>query len=227
MKFNPNVIATAKTLSAAGQLSVNIQILYSSCSCKFHFLTIIQQLKSWSCEGRHIMGPFVRLIGSGIGLASEAIASHKAEKAKATRSTSPAPPTPNGGSEETPPPAYTSAASVDLASAENGLVEVHDDKQAREVIDKGQAVTLDHPPEPVDEEEATQAPECDEDEAYWELDEESAPLEASISTEAEGTSDEEPKPDVKKLLQQFLSAHLLSSGVPSGQGRLPCPVVTP
>ncbi len=86
------------------------------------------------------MGPLVRLVGSGIGLASEAIAARKAgnankEKAQAQTSSVSPTPSPRGPSPE--PPADST---LDPASADYGLVETEDEHHARQLIDKGHAV---------------------------------------------------------------------------------------
>ena len=172
------------------------------------------------------MGPIVRLLGSGIGLASEAIAARKAEKAnKSPRSTSPAPPAASGSNEERPPPAYAPEATADPASAEFGLIEVDDDEHAKELIEKGQAVPIDRPHFRTREDSDADPNEADNDEAYWELDEESAALEASTS--AEEPKGDDAKPDVHKLVRKFLGTHPLPPNQPSIARRLPCPVIIP
>ena len=114
------------------------------------------------------MGPIVRLVGSGIGLASEAIAARKASKADKERAQAQASSTPRGPSfppaapsasrEPSPePPAYSS---LDPSSADYGLVEAHDEDHARQLIQNGHAVPWNDPHEGHHEDEEN------DDEAY-------------------------------------------------------------
>ena len=96
------------------------------------------------------MGPLVRLVGSGIGLASEAIAARKASKAEKEKAqaqgssnTSDLPPSPSVTHSREPspdPPAYST---LDPSSSDYGLVEAHDEDHARELVEKGHAVPHD------------------------------------------------------------------------------------
>ena len=114
------------------------------------------------------MGPIVRLVGSGIGLASEAIAARKASKADKAKAQTQASSTsqafshssaPSASREPSPePPAYSS---LDPSSTDYGLVEAHDEDHARQLIDKGHAVPWDEPHEGQHEDA-----EDDDDEAY-------------------------------------------------------------
>ena len=95
------------------------------------------------------MGPLVRLVGSGIGLASEAIAARKANKAEkekaqaqASSNTSGLAPGPSSRGPSPDPPAYST---LDPSSADYGLVEAEDEHHARQLIDKGHAVPHDQP----------------------------------------------------------------------------------
>ena len=100
------------------------------------------------------MGPIVRLVGSGIGLAAEAIAARKAskaekEKAQAQSSSNSleAPPkhSPSPSRGPSPdPPAYST---LDPSSADYGLVETADEHHARQLIDKGHAEPWEEPNE--------------------------------------------------------------------------------
>ena len=185
------------------------------------------------------MGPIVRLVGSGIGLASEAIAARKARKAEKEKaqwqgdSTSHGPslgPSPSRSREPSPdPPAYST---LDPSSADYGLVEAEDDQHAKQLVEEGHAVPYDqlHEVEHSDVEE-------DDDEAYWELDEHAAALEdappyeesdrpAYKAKDGSGHADEEEKPDVHKLVKQFLSKHPVPSHTPPVHP-LPCPVIIP
>lgn len=174
------------------------------------------------------MGPLVRLIGSGIGLASEALAARKENK---QRSRSPAPSSqsessaPASDSGNRAPPAYDS---LDPGSTNYGLVEVANDHEAKQLIDQGKAVPADTFHEINDDD-----PEgVDDDEAYWELDEATDPdppaydYAPSMRSEIDSAEPEngEVKPDVHKLVQNFLTAHPAPT---HGTGRLPCPVIIP
>ena len=176
------------------------------------------------------MGHLVRLIGSGIGLASEAISAHKENKQRSL-SRSPGPsaqsdfPASSSNNDNQAPPAYDT---LDPSSKDFGLVEVADEQKARQLIDQGKAVPADTPHE-VDVEDSEEA---DDDEAYWELDEATEPDPPAYddSPSLRGESDHaepangEAKPDVHKLVQKFLTSHPVPT---HGTGRLPCPVIIP
>lgn len=175
------------------------------------------------------MGPLVRLIGGGIGLASEAIAAHKESRA---RSKSPGPSRSSDPAQDAsrqsnfnartenispyPPPAYDT---LNHESIQYGVVETSDEKQAKELIETGQAV-------PVEDihEDPIESGEIDEDEAYWELDEVVA-LDPSSTMLDEEPQDDEPKPDVHKLVQKFLTANPAPPQTLTGP--LECPVIIP
>ncbi len=176
------------------------------------------------------MGPVVRLIGGGIGLASEALAAHKESRA---RSKSPGSSRSsntyqdasrqsnlNARTENIPPydpPAYDT---LNPNSAHYGFVETADEKQAKELIEKGQAVPIE------DSHEASiESGEIDEDEAYWELDEAAALEDPSSTVLDEERKGDEPKADVHKLVQKFLTAHPAPPQIATGP--LECPVVIP
>lgn len=169
----------------------------------------------------------VKLIGGGIGLASEVMAERKDRK---ERSTSPAP----GQSS-------TSAANISSASGRNipsntppsynslyrespqyGLVKAANEQEAQELNEKGQAA-------PVDDtyEREAQEGESVQDEAYWELDEAADTLQDPTSTVLdEKQQNNNGKVDVHKLVQKFLTAHPAPS-VPTPKRPLPCPVILP
>ncbi|KAK3169983.1 hypothetical protein OEA41_009368 [Lepraria neglecta] len=165
------------------------------------------------------MGPVVKLIGSGIGLVSEAMAARKERK---ERSKSPAPRQPSASGENVPlyaPPSYNS---LDPNSTQYGLVETANEQQARELIEKGQAVPVDNAYERQVEEG-----EVDQDETYWELDEAVGTLQDPTSTILdEQQQGDHQKPDVRKMVQKFLTAHPAPS-IPTPKGPLPCPVILP
>ena len=170
------------------------------------------------------MAPLVRLVGTGIGLASEALAAHKEKK---QRSRSPGPSAPATDSSTGAPPEYDS---LNPASQNHGLVEVANEHDARQLIEQGKAVPAGSPhevnedyPDPVDD-----------DEAYWELDEATDPdpdppaydYSPSVRGEIDHAEPEsgEAKPDVHKLVQKFLASHPAPT---HGTGQLPCPVIIP
>lgn len=174
------------------------------------------------------MGPLVKLIGSGIGLASEALAARKENKQR-SRSPAPSGPSESSGpasdSGNRAPPAYDT---LDPSSANYGVVEVANEHEARQLIDQGKAVPADTSHETNDDD-----PEgADDDEAYWELDEATDPdppaydYAPSMRGEIDCAEPEsgEAKPDVHKLVQKFLTSH---SAPTHGTGRLPCPVIIP
>ena len=159
------------------------------------------------------MGPIVRLVGSGIGFASEALSAHKENK---QRSRSPAPSAQPSDNANTEPPPYDS------------VVEVANDHEARQLIDQGKAVPANAPHEVnVDDSE-----EANDDEAYWELDEATDPdppaydYSPSVRGEIDSVEpeSEEAKPDVHKLVQKFLASHPAPT---HAVGQLPCPVIIP
>lgn len=159
------------------------------------------------------MGPIVRLVGSGIGFASEALSAYKENK---QRSRSPRPSTQAGDNDNSQPPAYDS------------VVEVANEHEARQLIDQGRAIPADAPHQvKVDDSEG-----IEDDEAYWELDEatDEDPPAYDYSPSVEGEIDHaepehgEAKPDVHKLVQIFLASHPAPTHETE---RLPCPVVVP
>ena len=172
------------------------------------------------------MGPIVRLVGSGIGLASEALAARKENK---QRSRSPAPPAQASDGANREPPPYDS---LDPSSSNHGILEVANEHEARQLIDQGKAVPADAPHHQFNQ-EGPDGVDDDDDEAYWELDEATDPdppaydYSPSVRGEidnAEPESGEEAKPDVHKLVQKFLASHPAPS---HASGRLPCPVIIP
>lgn len=170
------------------------------------------------------MGPLVKLVGSGIGLASEALAARKENKQRA-RSPGPSAPSESsavgGDHGNRPPPTYDS---LDPSSTNYGLVEVANQHEARQLIDQGKAVPADTSHE-TDEDDSEGV---DDDEAYWELDE-AADADPPAYSERGEIDDAKPesgeaKPDVHKLLQKFLTSHPAPT---HATGRLPCPVIIP
>ena len=166
------------------------------------------------------MGPLVRLIGSGIGLASEALSARKENKQRAR---SPGPSAQASGSGDRAPPAYDS---LDLNPTNDVVVEVADEHEAKQLIDQGKAVPC--TPHEVNDDGPDGA---DDDEALWELDEATDPdppaydYSPSMKGEIDYADPEgQAQPDVNKLVQEFLASH---PATPLGMGRLPCPVIIP
>lgn len=183
-----------------------------------------------------------------MGLASEAIAAHKASRAEKqkshtqpdshspspghpaprSREPSPGPPAASSDNYGSAPPQYST---LDPSSADYGLVETTDEAYARHLIDKGEAIPWDQPHEV----EYGDVEDEDDDEAYWELDEAAAREEApgyeeSDSPEYEakegGSKAKEEKIDVHKLVKKFLSAHPAPSRAPPLHP-LSCHVIIP
>ena len=148
------------------------------------------------------MGPVVRLIGSGIGLASEAFAHHKQKKAEAAN-----------------------ASSANASSTEGDVVEVSNE-QGADLISRGQAVQVGYN----GKNEPTDAPpsydELVNDEEDWELDEAGDEENHGNVTLREKHSTEE-KPDVREILAEFLARHSIVGTPMQDSSRLPCPVIIP
>jgi hypothetical protein len=169
----------------------------------------------------------VKLIGGGIGLASEVMAERKERK---ERSKSPAPRQSStsvvnmssASGRNVPldtPPSYDSS---DRRSPQHGFVKAANEQEAQELREKGQAASVDDTYE-----REAQEGESAQDEAYWELDEAAETLQDPTSTvldEKQQSNNE--KVDVHKLVQKFLTAHPAPS-VPTPERPLPCPVILP
>jgi hypothetical protein len=163
------------------------------------------------------MGRLVRLIGSGIGLASEAIANHKASKATNASSTS------NAGESSS-----AVASQPPYTDAPPQYVEVPEE-HAEQLIAQGRAVPADskeagekvsHKSHDDDDNDATSE---EGDEEQWELDEATDSL-------TEQRSEEEPAQDVNVLTDTFMKNHPPPAYTPSEtgvKGQLPCPVILP
>jgi len=163
------------------------------------------------------MGKLVKLIGSGIGLASEAIAHHKASKAANASSSS------NAGESSS-----TTASLAPHTDAPPQYVEVPEE-HAEQLIAQGRAVPADskeadekvsHRSYDDDDNDATSE---EGDEEQWELDEATDPL-------TEQPSEEEPVQDVNVLTDTFMRNHPPPAYTPSEtgvKGQLPCPVILP
>ena len=186
------------------------------------------------------MGPVVRLVGKGIGIASEAIAHHKEKKAaeKLSGPTSTSDDTPMRSSiaiesssrhhtnDDVPPYDPPEYDTLDPSSAHYGLVETADEQHARDLITKGEAVPYDADLRDMDPNEATHFDDSpDDDEATWDLDEAVA-SHHTPSTGIDELDDAKDKPDVRKVIQKFLDAHPTPSIAPPIKP-LPCPVIIP
>ena len=126
----------------------------------------------------------------------------------------------NARTENIPPYAPPAYDTLNPDSAQCGVVETADEKQAKELIETGQAVPVEQSHEdPID------SGEIDEDEAYWELDEAAALEDPSSTVGDEKPMGDEPKADVHKLVQKFLTAHPAPPHTPMGP--LECPVIIP
>ena len=167
------------------------------------------------------MGPVVRLIGSGIGLASEALAHHKAKKAEAEAAATNASSTIKANESRAYfPQATPGSGSAYQAQQNPHLIEVSD-QQAAELVSRGQAVQVGYN----ESHEPTDAPpsydEVMNDEEDWELDE------AGGEHQEAGYSDSDKKPDVRETLGQFLQRHPTVRNLIQDSRRLPCPVIIP
>lgn len=159
------------------------------------------------------MGKLVKLIGSGIGLASEALAARKHSSTPNA--------TVNAGES-------SSSSSAQRAPAFNEpppqYVEVPD-HEAEKLIASGQAVPADYKgDEKIGHEEDDDGALFEEaDEEQWELDEAG---EEQMSHTPPG---EEAEQDANQLTDAFMRSHPPPAYAASGQavGRLPCPVIIP
>lgn len=159
------------------------------------------------------MGRLIKLIGSGIGLASEAIAARKqssssSEGANAGESSRSG--ARSGPAINEPPPQY---------------VEVPDD-QAEKLIASGKAVPADYK----GDENSGYQEHDDNDTASEEGDEEQWQLDEAIDEHLTHTpSEEEPAQDVNQLTDAFMRSHPPPAYADSVQvgGKLPCPVIIP
>ena len=163
------------------------------------------------------MGPVVRLVGSGIGLAQEAFAARKQKSQSSSPNTA-------GESRTALPPGTQASTTSQYASQQSGVIEVSDER-ADELIANGHAVPVGHK----DDESPSDVHYGDvvEDDEDWELDE-AGEEERGFGDANEWNEDEESgeKPDVRKVLKKFLTEHPLPSN-PAKQNPLPCPVILP
>lgn len=154
------------------------------------------------------MGRLVRLIGSGIGLASEAIANRKSSASSATE---------NAGES-------SSSVAQCGAHAPPEYVEVLDDR-ADYFIASGQAV-------PTNSKEAHKEAQCDDDDdaTSEEGDEEQWELDDAVDEQLVYTpSGDEPAQDENQIVDEFMRNHPPPAYTESSTTRaqLPCPVIIP
>lgn len=150
-----------------------------------------------------VTGPIVRLIGSGIGLASEAVAAHKQGKAeKSQGQEKPQVPSPHSGN-DSESPVYA---------------EVDNQNEADELVARGQAAHTDFEEPPPNYDRVVH------DEEDWELD---AAAEEAVGRDTDTENDDGTKLDLRKITQHFIERHPLPSGGHHAQGKLPCPVIIP
>jgi hypothetical protein len=178
------------------------------------------------------MGMIVRLIGSGIGLASEAIHNRKSSNALRKEAQAPAAQNAGEGSSSLVPPPVSNDAPPEYAPPE--YVEVPEER-GRELIPEGLALPVDsksgYPDEKAGrnpylnegEEEGEDASSEEGDEEAWQLDEASNEL---VGTPSEEQS-REPQ-DINVLTDNFVRSHPPPAYYPQGQRpQLPCPVILP
>ena len=168
------------------------------------FILSLQLNTGYLLFSSHVkMGPIVRLLGSGIGLASEARAASKQKKAEAGNITdsSGAPEQGQGQSHGRDP-----------------LVRHVTDEEYDHMIENGHAVPVGHRD---DDDPTGEGGHGDtvEDEEDWELDE------AEGDDEPPSYDEDGEKPDVRKMLAKFLTAHPMPTNLHPQQ--LPCPVIIP
>lgn len=160
----------------------------------------------------------MRLIGSGIGLAHEALAARKAENKASSSSSSPIPQD-NGESSR-------AAALREPNDAPPQYVEVIDE-HADQLIASGKAVPVDSKEECKVREK--QQEEDDEDTASEEGDEEQWDLDDAVEEQLDHTqSPEEPTQDVNALTDEFMRTHPPPQYAEEApRAKLPCPVIIP
>jgi hypothetical protein len=161
------------------------------------------------------MGRLVKLIGAGVGLASEAINARKASSNSSR--------TDNAGEGSSRAPSHP----VDEAPPE--YVEVPD-HTADELIAAGKAVPADtKDPHLYDQDSKSPHNEADDDSLSEEGDEEQWELDEAVSYPE--PSDDAPAEDIGLLTDTFMRNHPPPEYTPSetglARGKLPCPVIIP
>jgi len=164
------------------------------------------------------MGKLVKLIGSGIGLAQEALAARKEEKARTAAQLAP----PNNGegnsrsaTSSSPSPSYRN----DEAPPQYAEVS---DEQADALIANGKAVLVDEKVQPHENDEDTASEEGDEE--VWDLDD-------AVDAQVTHTpSEDEPVRDANILVDEFIRNHAppaYTETATAPRGKLPCAVIIP
>ncbi|KUJ17980.1 uncharacterized protein LY89DRAFT_683942 [Mollisia scopiformis] len=170
------------------------------------------------------MGILVKLIGSGIGLASEAISHRKASKEEKAAAAAAGLNSNNG--ESSAAGASRSRSVPDYDEAPPEYVEVPDET-AEKLIATGQAVPVDSKDEKhlyrEDEEDVSE----DDDEELWEMDDAAGALTESNTQEENARSPQ----SLNQLTDTFMHDHpppMYTPGTPSfKRNPLPCPVILP
>jgi hypothetical protein len=177
-----------------------------------------------------VMGRLVKLIGSGIGLASEAIAAHKAEKAERAAN-------PNAGEGSSSSQSSRPHASRDTARSyypeddpPPQYAEVTD-QEADQLIAKGKAVPVDSK----DELRLAQKlhnlhDDDDDDETSEEGDEEQWDLDDAIEAETPSAEDGPAPRSTEQIIDGFMRNHpppTYTERESIVRGQLPCPVIIP
>ncbi|KAE8449808.1 hypothetical protein EG329_007284 [Mollisiaceae sp. DMI_Dod_QoI] len=168
------------------------------------------------------MGILVRLIGSGIGLASEAMASRKSSNTPSSSSSN----INNNNGESSSAAASRSRSAPAFDDAPPQYVEVPDET-AEKLIASGQAVPADSKDEKhLYREEGDDDESEDDDEELWEMDEATAELtETNTEEEARGPQ------DMNQITDAFMRSHPPPAYTPGSagikRGQLPCPVILP
>jgi len=156
------------------------------------------------------MGKLVKLIGSGIGLASEALAARKHASSSDNAGESSSSAAQRGPAIDEPPPQY---------------VEVPD-HEAEKLIASGKAVPVDYK----GDEKVSHQEHDHEDATSEEGDEEQWDLDDAVEEQSPRTpSEEEPTQDANQITDAFMQSHPPPAYSASEQlrGKLPCPVIIP
>jgi hypothetical protein len=164
------------------------------------------------------MGRLVKLLGSGIGLASEAIHNRKSSSSNTQRS-------------ETAVEGSSRAAAPPTNEAPPQYIEVPD-HTAEELIAAGKAVPADAKDHPYNHDEKTPHNDEDEDEDDDSLSEEGDEEQWELDEAVSYPEPREDKPeDIGQLTDAFMVAHpppAYAASSPSQiRGNLPCPVILP
>lgn len=178
------------------------------------------------------MGRLVKLIGSGIGLASEAIAAHKAEKAERAANV-------NAGegssSSQSSRPPISQETSRSINPGYDDLPPQYaevTDQQADQLIAKGKAVPLDSKEELRLAQKLHEANLQDEDDdaTSEEGDEEQWDLDDAIEAETPSAEDGPATRTNEQIIDGFMRDHpppAYTERATSPRGQLPCPVIIP